>query len=392
MTAVTSEQPSKTPRFHALDGLRGAAALLVVFVHMRVSFEHMNGVNHLTGAQFVHNGFIAVDLFFMLSGLVIAANYSDRIKSAPDIYRFMRLRFFRLYPLHFLILLGFVAIEFVKLAAISGSGEQTNSPPFTGANSIAALVASLFLVQAWNLFPLMGFNVPSWSISCEIGAYIGFALLAYAGLVRSRAFGLVGMASVIACYVGILYTPRGMDSTAEWGLLRCWGAFTLGVFIWRYLPVQKIRASRTVHSLVQLAALVALVSVMSLLDGNMLMLTVPLFFVLIVTLQSGQGVIADLLQSTPFQFLGQISYSVYMIHSFMLVSMMLVATRVLHMPITANHGAGAWSALDNPWIGDLLVLGILTLVFVVAALTFRYVEEPGRLYGKRTTINPGSRG
>ncbi|MEO7360578.1 MAG: acyltransferase [Gemmatimonadaceae bacterium] len=389
MTAITTPQPSKTPRFHALDGLRGAAALLVVFVHMRVSFEFMNWANHVTGPRFVRNGFIAVDLFFMLSGLVIAANYSERIGSLPDIYRFMRLRFFRLYPLHFLMLLGFVAFEFIKLIAISGGG-QTASPAFSGPQSIAALVANLFLVQAWHLFPLMGYNVLSWSISCEVGAYIGFALLAYMGLVRKRIFGPLGIVSIIACYVGLLLSPRGLDSTADWGLLRCWAAFTLGMFIWRYLPVDKMPVSRILHSSVQVFTLVALAVVMTLFNGNMLMFAMPLFFVLIATLQTGQGVIADLLETQPLQRLGRISYSVYMVHSFLLVSLTLVSTRLLHMPLSETRAPDALSALGNPWVGDVLAAGIVAVVFGVAALTFRYVEEPGRLYGKRTTVNPGS--
>ena len=56
------------PRFRALDGLRGVAALLVVLLHVEWP-------NHLTGNKFVQNGYLAVDLFFILSGLVISSNY-----------------------------------------------------------------------------------------------------------------------------------------------------------------------------------------------------------------------------------------------------------------------------------------------------------------------------
>jgi len=75
-------------RFVALDGLRGLAALLIVLYHVRWT-------NHLSGSQFIQNSYLAVDLFFILSGFVISWAYRGRIGSAADAYRFLTVRLFR---------------------------------------------------------------------------------------------------------------------------------------------------------------------------------------------------------------------------------------------------------------------------------------------------------
>jgi len=76
-------------RFSALDGLRGIAALAVVFYHVKFP-------NHFTTypGLFFRNGYMAVDLFFIISGFVIYAKYSEKICDAGSAFRFIALRFF----------------------------------------------------------------------------------------------------------------------------------------------------------------------------------------------------------------------------------------------------------------------------------------------------------
>src|SRR6478672_10331259 len=100
--------PELTGRLSTLDGLRGLAALLVVFYHIEWP-------NHLTNNNFVGNGYLAVDLFFILSGFVIFQNYAIRISSINDFRNFICLRFFRVYPLHFAILAWLSCMELLKL-------------------------------------------------------------------------------------------------------------------------------------------------------------------------------------------------------------------------------------------------------------------------------------
>src|ERR1700760_1539755 len=81
---------NKSERFAALDGLRGVAAIVVVIWHL---FD--------TGQPPVPSGYLAVDLFFMLSGFVLAFAYGDRLKADYPVVRgFLVQRFIRLWPLY----------------------------------------------------------------------------------------------------------------------------------------------------------------------------------------------------------------------------------------------------------------------------------------------------
>src|SRR5205085_12699808 len=88
--------------FHTLDGLRGIAALAIVLRHCDGFF----------GADVLPGSYLAVDLFFVLSGFVIAFAYEDRLASGLSAWRFAWVRVVRLYPLYVLgiALGGLVAI------------------------------------------------------------------------------------------------------------------------------------------------------------------------------------------------------------------------------------------------------------------------------------------
>src|SRR4051812_18997118 len=166
-------------RFVALDGLRGLAALLIVLYHVRWT-------NHLSGSQFIQNSYLAVDLFFILSGFVISWAYRGKIGSAADAYRFLTVRLFRVYPLHLAALLALAAFETAKLIALHRGATVPDQMPFTGSNSVSGLIASLLMVQSWGILDHLGWNWPSWSIGAECLAYVAFALAAWGGWLRRR--------------------------------------------------------------------------------------------------------------------------------------------------------------------------------------------------------------
>ena len=85
--------------FHTLDGLRGVAALFVAMRH--TNLFHRAGI---------HGGYLAVDLFFVLSGFVIAHAYERRLASGLSVGRFMAARYLRLWPVYVLgAALGLIA-------------------------------------------------------------------------------------------------------------------------------------------------------------------------------------------------------------------------------------------------------------------------------------------
>ena len=139
-------QTARSDRYVALDGLRGVAALFVALYHLQVS-------NHVTHFQLVRNGYLAVDLFFILSGFVICSRYSSRIASPTDVLRFIGFRFFRVYPMHLVTLLVLLGLEVLKLySQRSGLISGGDRVAFTGSTSWEALLANLALIQGLGIF------------------------------------------------------------------------------------------------------------------------------------------------------------------------------------------------------------------------------------------------
>jgi peptidoglycan/LPS O-acetylase OafA/YrhL len=171
----------RTERFHSLDVLRGIAALGIVFWHWK-AFAYVG--THLPGtfqmeqqplfvlfAPLYRASYLAVDLFFSLSGFIFYALYAERISSrsigAPQ---FLVLRLSRLYPLH-LLTLGFVAgAQAVFLALTHDYFVYAN-------NDAYHFILNLFFASSWGLEKDHSFNGPFWSVSVEAVLYAAFFLL-----------------------------------------------------------------------------------------------------------------------------------------------------------------------------------------------------------------------
>ena len=158
------------PHYDLLDGLRGVAAVLVVWYHIFEAFA-----TSPIDQRFNH-GYLAVDFFFILSGFVIGYAYDDRWKVMKTKDFFKR----RLIRLHPMVVLGAVlgAITFY----IQGS-EKWDGTPVSMSMVMLAMLMGLFLIPAvpgtgpevrgnGEMYPLNG---PSWSLFFE---YIGNILYA----------------------------------------------------------------------------------------------------------------------------------------------------------------------------------------------------------------------
>ncbi len=137
------------------------------------------------------SGYVGVNLFFVLSGFILAYVYVDaengRLKTTP--LRFWRARFARIYPMHLLgVLLAF------PLFALGSSANRVASA-LIAREGTTELTLSALLVQAWVPSHALDLNGPSWSLSVEAFFYAAFPLLArLLGGLRAR--GLVATAAV----------------------------------------------------------------------------------------------------------------------------------------------------------------------------------------------------
>ena len=186
-----------------------------------------------------HRSFLSVDLFFLMSGLVIARSYEAKILSGGmTIWGFCRTRLIRLYPLYIIgTLLGFI-YAIVKSRFLTFS-------PFDIWSAAAVFVLNAGFIpnvigRKAGIFP---FDPAAWSLSLECLANLIYVLWMVRQSIK-RVVILTMMSSVALAFCAISYGSIDMGwgaSTALGGGLRICFAFTLGVLIWRLLSANKLR-------------------------------------------------------------------------------------------------------------------------------------------------------
>jgi len=339
----------------ALTGLRGIAAWWVVLYHFHANFDSFLVP---AASRFVANGYLAVDLFFVLSGFVLFLNYGRAFEALEPraVYRFLAARLARIYPLHFVVSVLFLANPLaILLFSESGQISARYDPGY--------YFASLLLVHNWGFYDQIAWNIPSWSISTELFAYILFPALAVA---IHRYAGAAGRAAVVigllVAAIAALFGALGVQSIGEGiptlGLVRCVLEFSLGALCCRfYLSRPPPGAGEHRLALALFAGLAGLYIGTAAPDY----LVMPAAFVaLILGLTFPGGWTGRVLASRPLLFLGEISYSTYLVHYFVKdwVKFLLV---------------------ENDARQSLLVLAVyLGAIFLASILLYRAVEKPGR--------------
>lgn len=367
-----------THRFVALDALRGLCAVFVCLFHFRVN-------SPVAASGFVQASWQFVDFFFVLSGFVIAANYRDRLRSGLARRRFLLLRIGRIYPLHVFVLLLFVVAE-VALALAHPRGAR---PAFEAAHPLAGIPLHLLMLQCVGLLHRLTWNTPAWSIAAEFWAYVAFAVVVPAA--RHR-LDLVLVAVAVACPLILLaVTPWGINVTWDWAIVRCFYGFALGALCWSVwqatgrAPATRPRLWFAVEAATA-AAVVAFVVVAGPTRWNLL--GPPLFALAVLVFAHERGALSRVLVTPPLLVLGTLSYSIYMVHSFVQARLDDVLKLVQHhsgVPLTTvivHRGTPMTLAGATPLQGTALVGVMLVAVIAVSYMTYRLVERPGQRWAR----------
>jgi peptidoglycan/LPS O-acetylase OafA/YrhL len=381
---MTKNKTEGGMRFRILDSWRGIAALTVALFHLNV-------LSPIYSLDVVRNGFLFVDFFFVLSGFVITHSYGERLGTIAGVDTFVFRRFCRLWPLHGVVLLAFVAVESAKAVA-AARGANFYAPPFTGATSAGAVVVNLLFGQAIGIENQLTWNTPSWSIAAEFWTYVIFAAalyLATAGLSRFRfaAEGLLAMLLIGSVAVLVAGSNHGQDATYDLGLFRCLYGFLVGHFVyrlWRLCPPTLFDSS-----LIEIAVLIIAFSYVSFAGHSAFSFLAPLVFAIVVLVFAFEaGPVSRLMSNPANEWLGKISYSIYMWQAFIIFNLVdrgvSMVEKLTHRVLTTTEGAS--SALGGE-AGKLIVLGghvlpiLMTAVFLavlvaVASLSYRLIERP----------------
>lgn len=295
----------------ALTALRGLAAWWVVVYHFR---EALPGNTPEWLMQFFGHGYLAVDLFFILSGYVMALNYGKWFSTAPVDFalyrRFLALRLSRIYPLHAFMLALFLLNPLATLL-FSSRGER-------GALHAGYYLLSLGLMQHWGIVAGTWWNVPAWSISTEWFAYLLFpALIMIVSACARRLSPPLFFVPLIVFYSAAVGTisPSGLDFMGQsFGLFRCVMEFSIGLLLCRVEQTYPRSASASLAAIAVASICFALTAILRLDD----FVAMPLgFAALIYGLADERGLLPALLRLRALQWLGMVSYSTYMSHYFL---------------------------------------------------------------------------
>ena len=187
-------------RIQALDGLRGAAALCVAVMH----YQDLFATRH-----FLDFAYIAVDLFFVLSGVVIAMSYEKRIIMGMSFSQFSVNRLARLYPLFILTML--VGLIHAYALVLAGKSEPRL---WLRVSDFLSVVPNMLMQPSLNATgtqALFSFNGPAWSVFAEIWINLAFFIWVFAGQRYLAAIVAIAIGSLVW-----LVLQRG-DIDAGWG-------------------------------------------------------------------------------------------------------------------------------------------------------------------------------
>ena len=301
------------PRLEQLVSVRGIAAWLVVLFHSLALLKIAVPALPSPVVDVIAHGYLAVDFFFVLSGFIIFINYYDKFNTriVGNSLLFYWNRFSRIYPVHFFMLIGYSCLA---LAYLYFSSTKVTPNAFT----LKTFLENLFLVQAWA-GNHTSWNVPSWSISAEWFVYLLFPVFSILlGKFRNSYSAHIAVATALLAavfFIDAFSSDQNIHTRfTNVPLVRAFYEFSLGTIIGSgYINFHEKMIS---HRII-LAALLLLSGLVTWRFGAIGNgVTALNCCILVWLLCLDQSYIKFFLSNRVLVYLGEISYSTYMIHYF----------------------------------------------------------------------------
>jgi peptidoglycan/LPS O-acetylase OafA/YrhL len=357
---MIAKSPEPAEYRRALNGLRGFAATYVVLYHFRYYSEY----DWFASLPFLQFGYIGVDFFFILSGLIISHVYLEKSRAAQPRFwlKFVWLRLSRLLPVHLLLMVALLS------AAIIGPILRGDAPSLTQAQMTDWLSLTI-LVRQWFLPDGYAWNSPAWSVSAELFAYLFiFPLICRFGHIGSRKTAIALIFAGVFLWSVLMATNGTVNVIPTAGpLIRVTAGFLAGSGLYVLLRSKTTvgAASRDWNRILALTLFFAVPVWMLALTSNGMgyrpdMLLVAYVTVLICSAYQAEGWAADILGGRFLFWLGEISFALYLCH----IPIMRLLSYVAHI--------SGWER------GVMFSVLCLVSSVAVAHLLFRSVELPSR--------------
>jgi peptidoglycan/LPS O-acetylase OafA/YrhL len=351
--------------FVALTTFRAIGALCVIQYHA------WSLVQPAWPQSWLFPGFVLwPDYFFALSGFILMHVYGKTLFTRKDsLYNFFVQRVARIYPLHLFVLLALIAIECLRWIATQ-NGINAGPAVFEGGNQPKYIITNLLLIQAWGVQHTNSWNVPAWSISAEFACYLIFPLFIRYKLVEDKWRAVLVALMAVSGLICIQAKHDDFGATFDLGAVRALSSFSLGCLLYQYRPTLLKGLSFIPSALLQSAVLIGVVIAY---QANALPLVyIPLWLLLIASFTYENTAVARVLSWGPFVQLGEMSYSLYMVHALILSPIIISASA---MPDLLKSFV--------TWPPILILLLILGATCLLSIFTYNYIEKPGRAYVRK---------
>ena len=326
-------------RLIPMEGLRGLAVLLVFIHHYTTQalllFALEGWPRQLTVAA-QHHGNEGVELFFILSGFLI---YGMLITKRPKFLRFMARRVVRIYPAFLVAFALAVVLDFAK-------SSDAVIPREALAGSFTVLINALLIP---GVFPLQPILVVAWTLSFEMFFYLtcaavilGLRLYLWPRRSRVAAICIAAMLLFAARAYQLIDIPIRMLP------------FFAGMILFEAHDAKTHAVPPVLAILVALGAIMA-GQIDSLVDSlgpvpREILLTLPYAALCLICFQ-GDNFVARMFSWTPLRWLGNMSYSYYLMHGFAVTAITMAIAKILGPSIP---GAGFWPLMAASFVLSLI--------------------------------------
>jgi peptidoglycan/LPS O-acetylase OafA/YrhL len=367
---------SKPQEIKALFGARALPALMIVLFHFYAIHRYVPAA--VVFGPPVIKGYLWVEFFFALSGFILIHVYGPRAAEfrMAAYLAFLKARLTRLYPLHLFTLLSMLGLVLARNAPGGAGGiVAIFFGPDGLTNNGANFLASLFLVQAWNIMPGLSWNVPAWFVSIEFLLCLIFPLF----LFLSRGGAWRGTALIVGGYCWLIllawHSGVGLDITFKNGMFRGMAGFAIGAgmaMLFRTAPAKRLAGiAEWKHSVLQGALLLFVFWAIyySGPDRSRADLWTALALdSLILALAFDRGFLARFLAHPVLCKLGEWSFAIYLGQMFCL---------------QMEHHMEKYHLLPGATMYWLAPLVVLLACIAWGALLARFVEQPASVFLKR---------
>jgi peptidoglycan/LPS O-acetylase OafA/YrhL len=356
-----------------LTPLRGLAAILVAVFHFEMTIGRFVPAGT---TMFFEKSYLMVDLFFVLSGFIMLHVYGrafDGVLQRGQLRHFLVARFARTYPLHlFTLLLLVLMVRYLT---------NWGNPPIV-LEQPRDILPNVFLLQSFGVCHIYNWNIPSWSISAEWGAYLLFPFLTL-WISRQRKLApillAIGVGVAWCCIEYVLPrknplnpaipVPHNLNATFDYGWLRGVAGFSAGMImyqLYRLSGVDRVIGSDTASVLILLLVAAGLHFAIN--DA----LVVVLFAALVLNFALNNGALHRVCNNRVLQYLGDISYSIYLMQIFLQEPF----SHGFRLPGVTGNARGKFNIDFWPGLGYCLIY--LVLLVGLATVTYFLVERPCR--------------